>query len=91
MIRGHWDRGMIVPFVMNIVSTFVFPFIMLQATHAALLFAWLDLLVMVCATVWIASLLWFKARVFSLLLFPYVVWTLIVFVFQTEMVRLNVF
>ena len=91
MIRGEWEWVMIIPFVINIFSTFVFPLIMLQTTHVALLFAWFDLLVMVCATFGVVGVLWRKSRVLSLLLLPYVVWTLIVFVFQTELVRLNLF
>jgi tryptophan-rich sensory protein len=91
MIRGEWEWLMILPFVINIFSTFVFPLIMLQTTHVALLFAWFDLLVMLCATFGVVGVLWRKSRVLSLLLLPYVVWTLIVFVFQTELVRLNLF
>lgn len=61
----------------------------MQGTYVALLAAFVDICIMTGSAFWAASLISSRSKILGVLLIPYLMWVVVICVFQTQLVWLN--
>ena len=89
VIKGDWPWITAVPFIVNILTTFLFVVIAVQFKD--LLPVAIDIFAMFGAMVWGLVLVWRRSRRLAALGLPYAIWLTVFMVMYAELLRLNVF
>jgi len=87
VIRGEWPWLMAVPFLLNILTTFLF--IVIAVQFKEILPVAINMFVMFGAMVWGMVLVYRRSRWLAALGVPYAIWLTVFMLMYIELVRLN--